>query len=260
MPNVTGTVSPTYPLRPTKLALDAASCIGELVFSGQLAPGTRIRPQDLTSMLGVSTTPIREALVLLEKEGLVNLEPRRGYSVARLARGDIRDVFKLAAHVESILVQRTIDSLVEADLRALEELDASIAHEAATGEPVRVGELNRLFHDTITRRTTDPQLLHRFMSLAWRFRPVHFYALIPGWIEATRHGEIIEALRARDAARVAAAIRAHTEASCELLIRHLESTGFFEAGTGHVATSGKLKDSKNTRGGDSSGRVRPYDP
>lgn len=214
-------------LKASRLAIEVASYICEMIFSGQLTTGSHVQPQDLAEVLGVSTTPVREALILLEKEGLVRLEPRRGFSVSRLTRTDIRDAFSLSAHIESTLAQRSMSSFTEEDLDLLERLEAMIARETAIGEPSQVGELNRELHQVISRGSEDSHLLHGVLSSLWRFRPVHFYSLIPGWIEATRHTEIIAALRAKDSARLDAAVRDHTTSSCDLLIQHLEASGFF---------------------------------
>jgi DNA-binding GntR family transcriptional regulator len=212
---------------PANLADTAADYVCDLIFSGQRDPGTRLQPLTLAKELGISSTPIREALALLEHEGLVTLEPRRGYSVSRLTHTDIEDIFALDAHLESILSCRALEHVTDAEIQRLEALDRQIRHEANTGSAEGVARLNGVFHGVMAQSSPQSDLLRRFRSSTWRSRPARFYASIPGFVEATRHDSIVEAVKAKDPVLVDEAIRRHAEMSCSLLIRHLETTGFF---------------------------------
>ena len=212
---------------PTNLADVAADYVCDLIFSGQREPGTRLQPLTLAEELGISSTPIREALALLEHEGLVTLEPRRGYSVSRLTHTDVEDIFALDAHLESILSCRALQHVTDIEIGQLEALDQQIRHEASTGSAEEVARLNGVFHGVMAKSSPQSDLLRRFRSSTWRSRPARFYASIPGFVEATRHDSIVEAVKAKDPVLVDDAIRKHAEMSCALLIRHLETTGFF---------------------------------
>lgn len=209
------------------LAELAADYVCDLIFSGRRTPGMRLQPLELAEELGISATPIREGLALLAHEGLVTLEPRRGFSVSRLTPTDVRDIVALDAHLESILSCRALASLTESDLLKLEELEESIHSAAVGGAADSVAHLNGIFHGILPHASHEGDLLRRIRSSTWRSRPARFYATIPGFIEATRHDSIIEAVKDKDAQQLDVAIRSHAETSCGLLIKHLEATGFF---------------------------------
>lgn len=211
----------------TNLADVAADYLCDLIFSGRLEPGSRLQPVLLAEEIGISSTPIREALALLEHEGLATLEPRRGYSVSRLTRTDVEDIYALDAHLESTLSCRALDYLTDDTVAELEALDERIREAASAGAAEQVAQLNGVFHNVLAKVNPQSGLLRRFRSSTWRSRPARFYATIPGFVEATHHGSIIEAIKAKDPQRVDAEIRSHAEISCGLLVRHLESTGFF---------------------------------
>jgi DNA-binding GntR family transcriptional regulator len=212
---------------PKSLAYVAADYVCDLIFSGQQEPGSRLQPLPLAKELGISSTPVREALALLEHEGMLTLEPRRGYSVSRLTRTDVEDILALDAHLESILSCRALECIGEADIRQLEALDESIRHEVSIGAAERVAHLNGVFHGMLAELSPNSDLLRRFRSSTWRSRPARFYSTIPGFVAATHHGGIIDAVKAKDPVRIDAEIRSHAEISVGLIVHHLESMGFF---------------------------------
>jgi DNA-binding GntR family transcriptional regulator len=214
--------------RPANLTEVAAEYICDLIFSARKKPGSRIQPVELAQEIGISSTPVREALVLLAHEGLVTLRPRKGYSVAKLARIDIEDIFALDAHLESILSCRALPHVTDQTVAELEALDKKIRGEVAIGRADQIGHLNGVFHGVLASISPEGSLLRSLRSSTWRSRPMRFYSSIPGFVEATHHDGIIGAVRERNAHRVDEEIRSHAQVSCALLTRHLEATGFFD--------------------------------
>src|SRR5690348_10253043 len=102
-----------------QLSDEVVAHLRDRIMSGQLRPGDRIRLEDVAEQLGVSITPVREALLTLRGFDMVELQPRRGYVVAPLSRQDIVDVFEVQAHIAGELAARVAARAGEADLAEL---------------------------------------------------------------------------------------------------------------------------------------------
>lgn len=213
--------------RPMKLGAEVASQLRDLIFSGRLRPGSRLRLQDLAKSLGVSTTPIREALLVLEKEGLLESEQHRGFRVKRITEQDVRDIYELHATVASLLVERAAQHVSEEDLKVLRDLDATIRAAAQNHEVQQVEELNYEFHRLINSRAPDSELLRRFLRETTRYVPRRVYMEIEGWLEASAqdHSPILHALKDGDGRRAAEVTAAHIRKAGDLLIDHLRKSG-----------------------------------
>jgi DNA-binding GntR family transcriptional regulator len=218
---------PNGPIRPVKMGDEVARQLRDLFFAGRLRPGQRLRLQELAGGLGVSTTPVREALLILEREGLVESEQRRGFRVARLTEHDILDVYELHAFVASALVERATPNLTDDDLRTLAGLDEQIRRAVAKRQANDVENLNFEFHRLINRRADDSTLLRRFLRETTRLVPRRVYQEIPGWLAASAHdhGGILKALNERDARAAAVSTADHIRSAGRLLVQHLHDTG-----------------------------------
>lgn len=185
----------------------------ELIISGELAAGEPLRQRDLATRFGVSQTPVREALRRLESEGLVVNDPHRGASVTGTADA-VEDNSQIRAVLEPLGARLAARSVTEAQLDRLRTLN-----EEMTGLPDdddRYGTLNREFHFTIYEAAASPVLLS-MMRLLWQAMPVGPKVTRPHRESAAQHGELIEALAARDEERAASITASHI-----LSTRHLE--------------------------------------
>jgi DNA-binding GntR family transcriptional regulator len=227
-------LSPAASITRTKLGEEVARYLRDAVVAGIYRPGERIAIEELAGQLGVSTMPVREALVAMASEGFLDALPHRGFRVARIVRADFEDVFLLHAVISGILAERAAavaDEVLIRDLRALQarirRLGADQAQRKRVGPEIE--ECNFLFHRRINR-VGEGDRLRWFLRATTRFIPRHFYDDIPGWIEATLrdHEPIIEALAARDGERARRLVEDHVRNAGKLVIAHLESRGFFE--------------------------------
>jgi DNA-binding GntR family transcriptional regulator len=117
------------------------------IASGEFRPGERIHEKDLAARLGISRTPIREALLRLEVEGVVVCTSRRSYNVRILTVEDVRQIYETLGILEGAAVRAVAPRLTEDDLRELRRVNRLMT-EAAAGADLQVfGELNRRFHD-----------------------------------------------------------------------------------------------------------------
>src|SRR3954451_14400347 len=113
---------PPRPLSPTvkrSLADDVVDRLRDAIFHGSFKPGEALREEQLAAMLDVSRGPVREALVQLEREGLVLVRRHRGATVARLSRGDLEEVYSLRLALERLAIQRAARLATERDFVAM---------------------------------------------------------------------------------------------------------------------------------------------
>ena len=132
-----------------QLGAEAASYIRDLIVSGKLRGGEFIRHDAIAQSLGISATPVREGLLELRTEGLVKLEPRRGYVVVPLTGVDIRDVFAGQALLAGELAARAVKHAAPDDVARLEQLHADLEAAAGRGDHDQLEELNFLFHRAV---------------------------------------------------------------------------------------------------------------
>src|ERR1700740_1224549 len=114
------------PLRRAQLSDEVAGHLRAAIMSGALRPGTFIRLDETAAELGVSITPVREALVKLRGEGMVQLEPHRGHVVLPLTRQDIQDIFWLQATIAKELAAAAPDHITADDVDELARHNAAL--------------------------------------------------------------------------------------------------------------------------------------
>jgi len=212
----------------SRMSRHVAGYIRDLIVSGQMKPGERLRLEPLARALDASTTPIREALLLLETEGLVKSEPRRGFYVLSLSPRDIEDIFDVHAVIAGRLAERAARQLTETQLNELAELDISIRLAVERGQPETVEQLNYAFHRIINRAAGSP-MLAQLLGRTTQYVPRRFYAEIHGWLQASaeEHAAIVEALRQSDGNLARSLVERHIRDSGTLLVEHLRSIGFW---------------------------------
>lgn len=200
--------------------------------TGRLRQGDRLRLERLADELGISVTPIREALLALRGEGFVDLEPRRGFVVAALSREDIEDAYLVQAMLAGELAARAARTISDGQLTELETMQGEIERAAHRFDPDVVEDLNFRFHEAINELGGSPKLA-RFLGIAARYSPRRFMATIDGGRDASTvdHQSVLQALRGRDPVAAREAMQSHVTHSGALLIQHLDRQDFW-ASTG----------------------------
>jgi len=200
-----------------KLGEKVASQLRDEIIAGILAPGTALRLSALAERLGVSTTPIREALATLERQGLVNAQPRRGFRVAAIDARDIRDIYEAHAFISRILTERASRRLSEEDLDELERLDQRVREATEANDVSLAGDLNYELHRKIHLAGGSPVLL-RFLRETTPFVSRRDDPDVPGWAQQRLegHGAILRALRERNAPLAAEEMGNHIRRSGQL--------------------------------------------
>jgi DNA-binding GntR family transcriptional regulator len=207
-----------------RLGAEAASYIRDLIVSGTLPGGDFIRPEVVAQSLGISATPVREGLLELRTEGLVKLEPRRGYVVVPLTGDDIRDVFAGQALLAGELAARAVKHSDAGALATLERLHSDLEAAAGRGDHDELEELNFRFHRAVNLLADSPKLAW-LLGVSLSYVPARFHSTIDGWPAATvqDHREVLEAFRNGSSRAARAAMTRHIEHAGELLAVRIES-------------------------------------
>jgi DNA-binding GntR family transcriptional regulator len=191
------------PLRRAQLSDEVAGHLRAAIMSGALRPGTFIRLDETAAKLGVSVTPVREALLKLRGEGMVQLEPHRGHVVLPLTRQDIDDIFWLQATIAKELAATAAQQITDAEIDDLERITEVLAAAVAAADTEAIAATEFEFHRAFNHATGRIKLAWFLLHVA-RYMPLMVYAADPEWGGAAvdNHRKLIAALRRRDTAAV----------------------------------------------------------
>lgn len=215
--------------RRPQLSDDVASHVRGLIMSGTIRPGDFVRLDETAAELGVSVTPVREALLTLRGEGLVELVPHRGYVVAPLDRTDITDLFWLQSEIAQKLAVRATGRTDPETIAELTKINNQLARAVSDGDVERIETLEFTFHRTLNL-VANASKLSWFLLSATRYTPARFYSATPEWgVEAVAsHTRLLAAITAGDAVAVGAETRSHFDDGAQRLVAHLETTGMWD--------------------------------
>lgn len=210
---------------PASLKHAVAHEVRRRIFAGELRPGARIDQDSIAGLLEVSKLPVREALISLEAEGIVDMVPRRGAFVATLSRDDIRDHYWILGTISGMAAERAATRLSEHTLAKL----AEIADRMEAGEPNTEQErLNFEFHRLINHGAGSRRLRTQLKVLNGAI-PFGFYPTDADWHGTSHedHREILDALRARSADTARALTEKHFRLGGQRAVTLLEQLGFW---------------------------------
>ena len=211
-----------------RLSEEVASYLRDEIMSGELRPGQFIRLEDVAEVLGVSITPVREALLTLSGEDMVQLEARRGYVVAPLSRQDVDDLFRLQADLAGELAVRAAAVITDDELDELGEVQHALIKAVRANRPDDIERLESEFH-RIINAAASARKLSWFLRAATHYTPARFYAEDQGWRGAMLddHRELLEAMARRDPAAVRSRMGRHFIDGAQRLIHHLDEIDFW---------------------------------
>jgi DNA-binding GntR family transcriptional regulator len=195
------------PVPADKAALDrdllrdrAYTTIRDAIVDGTLQPGERLRDQELTQWLGLSRTPVREALSRLEQDGLVETEPQRFTRVAPLDRRAARDAFPIVASVHALAAHLGVLRLTQADLDAMRAANVAFSDALKADDVDAALDADDDFHAVLLTASANQELLptlERLMPRLRRLERLRFGSLA-GRGSVRQHDEIVAAAAARD--------------------------------------------------------------
>ncbi len=211
-----GIAPPTALIQRRTLHEQVAERIRDMIIEGHLAPGARINEAALVESLGVSRTPLREALRTLAGENLIDIRPSRGSVVRRLTPGDVASMLQVLAELEKLAGRLLCERATSEDVAELQAAHAAMMAHYARRDRLPYYKLNQAIHTRIAQLCGNPVLAEIQSGIQSRLKRIRFIGnrSPEAWANAVReHEEMMEALAARDGARLG-----------EVLARHLMNT------------------------------------
>lgn len=177
------------------------------ILTGKIAPGTRMMEVELAEDLGVSRTPVREAIRKLEKEALVVIEPRRGAYVSDVSVKEMVDTLVVREDLEALAASLTAKRITKEELEGLEKKVTDYSEAIASGDMEQIIRADESFHHKIVALSGNKALIQLFSSvqeLSLRFRYLYYEDFTRYENMPVEHKEILEAIRTGDgnAARI----------------------------------------------------------
>jgi DNA-binding GntR family transcriptional regulator len=198
----------------------ATELIRQAILDGRLEPGSRLKEEELARELGISRTPVREALLMLQAEGLIETTPSRGAVVRTHDADDLIDLYQLRALLEGYAARQAATRVSE---EGLEQLDESCDRfDAVADDDVReLVRENMWFHSAIHATAASPRLsrmVRSVIELPLVYKSYVWYSPDQKRISAHYHHQITNALRSRDPDRAEALMREHVFEARDLLV------------------------------------------
>lgn len=225
----------------TSLADEIAFRLEAAILSGELAPGARLRQEELCEKFGVSRTPIREALRKLQAQRLVVVIPNKGAAVRIPSRKEIEEIYDLRAELESYAAEIACANATPAMDRELAEAAEQVEHHqhgkdgrdtAESRFNIEISGAIRNFHHIIQHAAASERLVSMVRTLETSF-PGDFCchemaeATESDTLHLDEHDGIRAAIAARDAARARTLMREHIQHAKQILLRYLDDRGFW---------------------------------
>ena len=183
------------------LAQQVAEMLRERIIRGEFEPGGRIIERTLCAKLDVSRTPLREALKLLETEGLVEISQNKGARVVPFTQTEARNLFEVLAGLESLAAELAVERIAPEDLAVLEERHEAMRGHFERGERDAYFDLNSAIHEAIVHASGNPILTSTHATLMLRAKRGRYIAIVDPdrWTEAfDEHEQVMAAFRSRD--------------------------------------------------------------
>lgn len=211
----------------SNLADGIASLLRQSIMIGELPPGTRLIEMELARQLGVSRGPLREAMRILETEGLLESNPGRGSSVAQFSEKDIREVYSLRDVLEQEAIKRACIHGEKEDLHELQHILDALFEAAKEGNPSRVTDLDFQFHTQIWKMADHELLMQVLQGITTQIRmflavQTHLYDDLAEGI--SDHQKLLDALKKQDGETGAKIMKDHLQVAEDVILTHLGRT------------------------------------
>lgn len=214
LPGAAESLSPIVPLSRPTLHGQLVDRVRTLIVEGQLAPGTRIHEGELGKALGVSRTPLREALKVLASEGLVELVQGRGAVVRKLTGKDVAEMLDVLRALETLAARLACRNATDAQIAALRRTHDEMIAFYEAGNRLDYYWRNQAIHAGLADLSGNALLATMHATIQARMKRIRFIGNEDpgGWTAAVaEHREMIAALEARDEARLAAVVTRHLD-------------------------------------------------
>lgn len=186
----------------------------QAILKGELAPGERLMEISLAERLGVSRTPIREAIRKLELEGLVLMIPRKGAEVARISEKSLRDVLEVRRSLEELAIELACQRMTEEEIAELEGVQEDFRKAVVNGDAMKIAETDEVYHDVIYKGTNNDRLvsiLNNLREQMYRYRLEYIKDEDKRQILLIEHDNILKAVKLRRVEEAKEAMREHID-------------------------------------------------
>jgi DNA-binding GntR family transcriptional regulator len=220
VPEHEGGTAAAPPIRRRPLHDEVTLRLRDMIVEGRLVPGERVNEAALCEQLGVSRTPLREALKILASEGLVDLLPRRGARVAAMGAEELGELFEVLSGLERTAAELAAARVAEEDLARLHRLQERIEQHHAARNRHDYSHDNHALHEAIVALSGNTVLKEVHERLMTRVRRARYMALLSQerWDESVaEHADILAALEARDARRAGEMMHQHVARTGEVV-------------------------------------------
>jgi DNA-binding GntR family transcriptional regulator len=203
-----------------------------MIVRGHIAPGERLNEPDICEALGISRTPVREALKLLASEGLVELRRNRNSIVSLIDPAELAHLFEVESGIESMAARLAATRMTSTDLKRLENLQVRMERHHGRGKLEDYFDVNQQIHKLIVASAKNPVLVKTHSWLLGRLERARFLALgaVGRWEQSVlEHREILGALKAGDAEKAGNLFAIHVERT-GAIVAHTVANQRFNAG------------------------------
>lgn len=196
----------------------------QAILTGELKPGERLMEIHLANQLGVSRTPIREAIRMLELEGLVTMIPRRGAEVAHITQKSLQDVLEVRRALDALAVELACERITESELTKLREACNHFAQVTKTMDATQIAKADVELHDIIVQAANNIRLKQLVSNLSEQMYRYRFEYIK----DASKHEQLIKeheiifnAIAAKDKETAAQAVKTHIDNQEQSIIEML---------------------------------------
>ena len=210
------------PAQRGKRAAEIAKTLRRAIIAGELAPGAKLRQEELADRFAVSRIPVREALRLLESDGLVVFDPNKSARVAPISVADLREIYEMRIAAETLALRIAVPELTNAQIDRAAALQAKLERAPVS----QFGALNAAFHMTLYAPSMRPRLLSHIDVLsnaADRYLRMTITNLDYAEKSHREHHALLKACKARDETAAVACLTKHIldagEALADLMVR-----------------------------------------
>jgi DNA-binding GntR family transcriptional regulator len=201
------------------------------ILSQAFVPGERLNVKELAAKLGVSLTPVKDAINRLATEGLVEISPRSGTFVTEIAAEDVSETFEIRIALECLAAEKCLQRMKADDLRQFKEIIADLNKPMVTERDFAMHERRNVeFHTRIVELSGNRKLIEMYRSLNAHIKIARIHYSREGWEnrmeqECAEHNEIFQALEKRDRDALVRAVRKHIERASQCLVEDLIRNG-----------------------------------
>lgn len=200
------------------LSEQIANRLRDMIIQNEFTPGDRIRERDISKILEVSRTPLREALHMLATEGLIELIPNRGAVVTKSSPEEIADMLQVLGVLEAFAGERVCEHITDEEISEIKALQYEMMAAFARQDRLTYFKLNQKIHLSIVKATRSETLLSLHSRLNARLYRIRYQSNLKNetWGTALdEHENILEALEQRDSEKLSALLRQHLRSTWE---------------------------------------------